>query len=384
MITGPRELRRLVKTLLRRRSVALDTEFVWERTFYARLGVVQVGLDNGECFLIDAVRLNDLDPLAELLASKRVTKILHDAPQDLMILKQATGTLARSVFDTRIAAGFVGLSSEISLQALLQTVLGIDLPKEHTRTNWTARPLSRAQVEYAANDVRHLLKVEDSLRRKARKADVEAWLEEEMAGIDDVVRSMDCEPEAYYARIRAAQSMAPRKLAVLRELAAWRETQARKINVPRGRIAKDVELVCVAHALPRTPEDLSACRRLGPRTARRYGKALLAAVARGQGMGEGKLPARLTLRSLKKVTKEQINAAYGQVERLACSKDIDPRLVCSKSELSMLLREGPGAGPDDHAMLSGWRAELLKEALDGFFEGPPGKAGSSKLSTSRA
>ncbi|HPK37407.1 MAG TPA: ribonuclease D, partial [Kiritimatiellia bacterium] len=152
LITTAADLADLNTRLLRAEAVALDTEFFWERTFYPVLGLVQLATPDG-CWLVDAVCLKDLSALAPLIASPSVTKVLHDAPLDLTILARATGAVPRSVFDTRLAAGFAGLSATLSLQALLQEVLGVTIAKGETRSNWLRRPLSENQIRYAAEDV---------------------------------------------------------------------------------------------------------------------------------------------------------------------------------------------------------------------------------------
>ena len=179
MISAPAALRTLVDRLQEEAVLAFDTEFTWERTYYARLGLVQIAAADGRCVLVDPLAAGDLAPLGELLANARIVKILHDAPQDLMILRRATGVAARNVFDTRLAAGFAGLASTLSLANLLAETVDVHLAKAHTRADWLARPLAPEELDYAADDVRYLPEVAARLRARARTAGVEAWLDEE-------------------------------------------------------------------------------------------------------------------------------------------------------------------------------------------------------------
>ena len=135
MISAPAALRTLVDRLQEEAVLAFDTEFTWERTYYARLGLVQIAAADGRSFLVDPLAAGDLAPLGELLANARIVKILHDAPQDLMILRRATGVAARNVFDTRLAAGFAGLASTLSLANLLAETVDVHLAKAHTRAD---------------------------------------------------------------------------------------------------------------------------------------------------------------------------------------------------------------------------------------------------------
>ena len=159
MIDTTEKLHVLVERARKIDAVALDTEFVWERTYYPRLGLIQLALSREECFLIDPCALEDLSPLGELLADPTVVKIFHDASQDLAILRSATGAEPKSIFDTRLAAGFGGLSSTLSLAALVEILLDVKLKKTETRTNWLKRPLHPQQKDYALDDVRYLRKV---------------------------------------------------------------------------------------------------------------------------------------------------------------------------------------------------------------------------------
>ncbi|MEW6750042.1 MAG: HRDC domain-containing protein, partial [Candidatus Latescibacterota bacterium] len=252
MIDTPEALRTLVAQIRRCPSVALDTEFVWESTYYPRLGLVQLGLDDGTCHLVDAVALPDLAPLAEIIAAADLPKILHDAPQDLTILRRATGASPRNVFDTRCAAGLAGLSSTSSLLQLASTVLGVELDKTASRTNWLQRPLSPAQARYAVEDVRCLPPLRDALLARIRRLGRESWLREELLALDDPRLYEERDPREQYQRIKGAGRATPRELAVLRELAAWREEEARRSDRPRGRILSDDVLLHLARRKPRT------------------------------------------------------------------------------------------------------------------------------------
>jgi ribonuclease D len=355
------DLQLLANRLMDQPRVALDTEFVWERTFYPILGLVQMALADGTCHLIDTVAVPDLSPLATMLADPKIEKILHDAPQDLMILTRASGAPARHVFDTRLAAGFAGLDSQTSLQNLLAVLLDVQLPKGQTRTDWTARPLSPEQVDYAIDDVRHMIRAADLLREKARAAGVETWLDEELAELYDNAEYRDAPPENAYTRIRAAMFMPPRHLAALRELAAWRERTAREADLPRGFVAADHELVSVAQALPINEAGLAACKQLDPRVARRRGPDLLAAVQRGLSLSETEWPKSLAQPDEQQVGKGRIQALQAVIRQNAEARLIDARMVATKADVIRLLAadtEG-GARPEDHRLLRGWRAELL-------------------------
>ncbi len=243
MIDRTEDLIALVERGLELGYVAIDTEFVWERTYYARLGVVQVAFNRDECHLIDAPGIGDLTPLGRLLADPGVVKILHDAQQDLMILRHNCGGSATNVFDTRCAAGFVGLTSTLSLDGLLRDLVGVQLSDGQTRSDWLKRPLTPQQVQYALEDVRYLTQARDILLSRAREAGREAWVSEELAQYDDPELYEERDARAQFARVKGAGRLSGRQLAVLRELAAWREEEARRQDRPRGHIMTDDVLV---------------------------------------------------------------------------------------------------------------------------------------------
>ncbi len=363
MIETPRALEDLVGQLAQAPCVAVDTEFVWERTFYARLGLIQLGTEDGTCYLIDTVALSDLSPLGKILADPRIEKILHDAPQDLMILRRATGQVPRNIFDTRLAAGFAGLSSEISLQNLLATLLEIQLPKGHTRTDWMARPLSGEQLVYAADDVRYLPRAAALLRQTARTAGVEAWLNEELTLLDDPSLTEERSHMESYRRIRGAGRLSGRNLAALRELAAWREQEAKTVDLPRQHVADDTELLAVASILPTRDSDFEKCRDLSRRTEQRYREPLLAAVRRILDLPESDWPVIPVSPDERKIGKERIQAAMESLRKTAEARRVDARLVGAKNDILMLLHEGAAALPRQHRLLRGWRAELLGNSL---------------------
>ena len=359
MMCASAALRALVDRLQEEAVLAFDTEFTWERTYYARLGLVQIATADGRSFLVDPLAAGDLAPLGELLANARIVKILHDAPQDLMILRRATGVAARNVFDTRLAAGFAGLASTLSLGNLLAETLDVHLAKAHTRADWLARPLAPEELDYAADDVRYLPEVAARLRDRARTAGVEAWLDEDLAALDDPELTADKPVADAYLRIRAAANLAPRPLAALRELAAWREQAARAADLPRRWLLEDGELVAIAAALPQTPDGL----KLKPPATARWGADLLAAVRRAQEMPETNLPPPVFQPPRDAAFRKELDHALAEIQARAAARGVDPALVCSRNDLARALQAGPAATPEDPPLRHGWRAELAGDLL---------------------
>jgi ribonuclease D len=368
MISTGAELKELVSRILQMGSVGLDTEFFWERTFYPRLGVVQLGLPDGSCQLVDAPAIGGfepggLQPLGRLLASRRVVKILHDAPQDLAILRRASGSSPRNIFDTRYAAGFAGLDSTTSLGNLLDELFDIRLPKTETRADWLKRPLTSKQVSYAEDDVRHLHAARDELVRRAEERGVADWLREELKSFDDPEAYEDRDPRQQFRRVKGFGRLASREQAVLRELAAWREETARLRDRPRGRVLADKTLVHLARLQPRTIRSLTGGGKVSDRTAQRSGAAILQAVEAGLALDSGDCPPRSPNRRNSSVPGPLVEEGLKMMRSAAEQWGIDQALVATRAEVKALLTAGAAARPEDHRLLRGWREKFVGREL---------------------
>jgi ribonuclease D len=369
MVSTPDALAALVARAREAEAVALDTEFVWERTYYPRLGVVQLGLGPRDVHLLDAAAL-DLTPLGALLADPAVVKVLHDAPQDLTILRRATGASPATVFDTQRAAGFVGLPATLSLQDLVAETAGVTLHKGATRSNWLRRPLSDEQVAYAEDDVRYLLDARRGLLDRAAARGRQAWVEEEMRRYDAPARYEAAEPEDQLDRVkgRGLGALSPLQRAVLRELAAWREREARRRDLPRRRVLDDEVLVETARQLP---ERIEALKVPGApeKVLRRHADDLLAAVRRGRAVPPEDRPRR----PARPEDEDRLQAATTFLQAFVagrCAREgVDPALVVTKADLRALALTGATADPAAHEVLRGWRGQFVGAHLLGLLRG---------------
>ena len=222
--------------------VALDTEFVWKRTYRPRLGIVQMGCRQ-ECWALDCMCGMKVEALADLIADGAVVKILHDARQDLMHLRHYTGAAPRNVFDTQLAAAFAGFPAGLGLQKLLFEAIDIGLPKTETLTDWTQRPLSPAQLQYALDDVRYLPALRDELLKRAAAFGTAEWLAEDMLRYEDASAYEDGVPEEMWRRVKLHGIHLDRQgFARLRAVAALREELAQDWNLPRNWLGDDESL----------------------------------------------------------------------------------------------------------------------------------------------
>ena len=245
--------------------VALDTEFMRVKTFYAQPALFQL-CDGSSCFLIDPLAIEDLRPLAELLTDARVTKLMHSCSEDLEVCERRLGVLPEPLIDTQVVAAFCGLGLSIGYQRAIADVLGITLEKSETRTDWLQRPLSPAQLHYAAEDVAHLGALHRALAlRVAERPARVTWVAEECAAILARYRARDAATD--YRSIGGAWRLDSRGLAVLRALYAWREGRARGRDLPRSWVAPDAALLQLAEAQPASESGVAAVRELPPAVA---------------------------------------------------------------------------------------------------------------------
>ena len=365
MIDSTAALDTLIDRALQHEAVALDTEFVWERTYYPALGLVQLGWSEDDVFLIDTPAIEDLSPLGRLLADEGTVKILHDATQDLQILARASGVRPVAIFDTQRAAGFVGQTATASLQDLVNWGIGIHLEKGETRTDWLRRPLSDKQLDYAEDDVRYLPALRIRLLEEARQRDRVEWVEREMKRYDDPSLYEEADPADAVDRIksRGIGRMNGHQRAVLRAVSAWRERKARTLNRTRRMVLPDDALADVAQRRPQSDADLAKMK-FSDRQLASYGSDLLEAVAEGEAAGPETVErrGRPTLEDERRAA--QLLVAQALVSGVCMTSDIDPALVATKSELRELVE-----GSREVPVLDGWRREFVGDNLLRLLDG---------------
>ncbi len=338
--------------------IALDTEFVWMRTYYAEMGIVQLGVAGGECRIFDCRRGMSPGALGELLASDGTVKILHSARQDLLHLHHYTGCSARRVFDTQVAAAFAGFANGIGLQKLLAEGLNVNLPKSETRTDWTQRPLTAEQIEYALDDVRYLDELRGMLLAKSEELGTRSWLEEEMRKFDEPGCFDDAVPGEAWKRVKGARNLNGSGRAVLRELAATRERLAMECNQPRAWLGDDGSLLQMAFHPEENLEHPHFRHRLKSRksledVARAYATALKAGLA----APESDWPEALDEGA--PWVQDVLPEAMAWLEARAAEIHVAPGMIASKSAVGSFLAnpEGP------HDLAKGWRLEAAGREL---------------------
>jgi len=335
--------------------VTIDTEFLRESTYYPILCVMQMASPD-EALVVDALAPDiDLAPFFALMADERVLKVFHAGRQDIEIVWHRAGLIPHPVFDTQIAAMVLGHGDSISYEQLVQRITGDYLDKSHRFTDWSRRPLSKAQIAYAISDVTHLRDIYLALSADLAKRGRIEWVNEEM----EILTSPDtyrAEPERAWQRVRT-RARKPKELAVLMEVAAWREREAQSRDVPRGRVLKDDALGDIAVQAPTSMEKLAALRSL-PRGVERskWGEAILQAVERGLGRDLKSLP-RIE-RSRAAVNGAAIVELLKVLLRMTAERHaVAAKVIATVEDLERIAADDEA----DVAALKGWRRELFGE-----------------------
>lgn len=351
-VRDPADLDDLVEVLVTEPVYGLDTEFHRERTYFAKLALLQLSWSGGVA-LVDPLAV-DVSALRGVLEGPG-TCVMHASSQDLEILARVCGTLPRRLFDTQVAAGFVGHSG-VGLAGLVATELGEKLPKADRLTDWLVRPLPQDAAAYAAGDVLYLL---DLHRRLAEQLEAQgrlAWALDEC----ELLRARYLEPpdeRTIWWRIKHARSLRGRSAAVAQSLAAWRECRARRLDRPVRTVLADLPLVAMAQRPPRSEADLARIRGLDERYRKGSGaKEILAAVAEGLAMpsGDVMLPPPEGIDGSRRAA-AQIVASW--ISQRARDLSIDPTILATRSDVEAILERGTGR------LAEGWRAAVLGEPI---------------------
>ncbi len=350
--------------------VGIDTEFVWNRTFYPSLGVVQMGYPDGEAVLIDAPKIEDWSSFGELMQDAGVIKILHDAQQDLTILQRACGAYPRNIFDTQRSAGFIGKTATISLRDVLKQLLKVRLDKTETQSDWLARPLTEAQVRYAEDDVRNSVRLMECILKRADALGRREWIADEMRSYERESLYDESDPDLTMPRVRGSGALTQQQRNILRSLASWRELAARRRNLPRSFILSDDALVVLAKKTPATKEALKPIKGLTERTLERNRDRIWTAIERGIAgdLPELKNGANAGI-SPDEGYEARVDFALAYLKGICLNSKIDPALVGNRAEITAFVLDAANPEVGAHRLLSGWRAGFCGEALLDLLQG---------------
>jgi ribonuclease D len=348
----------LCKELIGVEAIALDTEFHREKTYFPHVALVQLAWDGGLA-LVDPLAV-DLHPLAPVLTGGAET-VVHAAEQDLEVLDRSTGAIPVRLFDTQVAAGFLGFSTP-SLGTLVSDLVGVRLPKADRLTDWTRRPLSATQRKYAAADVVHLLELRAIICERLDKIGRLEWARQECAL--QLARRTPNDPSIAWWRMKDARSLRGSTRGVAQAVAEWREREAMRRDLPARFVLSDMAMASLVHRSPTTKEELAETRGLDAKSLRPpMVEGLLAAVARGAEL----TPEQIRTPPTDDLTRElrpAVALVASWIAQLARTVRIDATLLATRSDIAALLRGDPEA-----RLATGWRSHLVGEPIRRLVEG---------------
>ncbi len=335
--------------------IVIDTEFIREKTYYPQLCLIQIAADE-HLACIDPIALDDLSELYAVFNDTKVTKVFHAAQQDLEILYYGSGQVPAPIFDTQPAASILGIGEQIGYAGLVEKVLGVSLAKAESRTDWSRRPLSKAQLEYAIDDVRYLQQLYPIITEKLKKGDRLDWPSRDFKRLTDPA-TYQLNARTRWQKVKGLQHLKPQQLSILRELAAWREEEAAERNRPRRWIIGDEVLVDLARIQPANTNAIAEIRGVSPDQAKRYAAVWLAGIEAGRKAPKEDWPVMKRQQKPNPST-DALAEMLMLVIRLEAEKQgITASAIASKKQVVSMLQDERETLSDD------WRGGLVNDVM---------------------
>jgi ribonuclease D len=358
LVEDSRQLERVVESLAAASWVGIDTEFLREKTYYPLLCLVQVHAESGS-HCIDPLKVNDLTALERVLADPGIVKIIHSCRQDLEALDQRMDAMVVNLFDTQLAAGFCGYGEQVSYAGLAGEFTGVELDKSQTRTDWSRRPLSAQQLDYAMDDVNYLNRIRDALDSQLEQMGRVDWMKAEC---EEITRRKDylVDPGCAWQRLKGGSRIPRDRQAAAVALATWRETRAQKSDRPREWILSSKALVDIASKRPGSIEALSSIDTVNAGVIRSSGRTILQILDTHRPDDSQAVWSKYA--PLENEQKGRVKAAMALLRETAQREKISPALLANRSDIESLV-----SGDRDIRLLSGWRYDLIGRELSEQF-----------------
>lgn len=373
LITSQSELDALCRRSIETGRMAIDTEFLWEKTYAPLLCLIQMRVD-GETILVDPLTDIDITPIANLISNPDVVTIMHAPHADLVAFAARCDAFPHNVFDTQLAAGFVGLSAGLSYERLVESMLDIQVQPSESFSDWSKRPLSSRQLAYAAEDVEYLDDMYDELMRRLKEMGRVDWALDEIARRFTDPARLITEPEIAYRKVSRRNKLRSNGMGVLREAAAWRERKARSRDIPTSWVMKDATLVEIARRNPTSERELRGIRGVEKSMQSQEAIGLIRALqnAKPVSSDSSDIDQSRALRTRVGIAKGLV---AGVMRTICEDNEIAPELVGTSSDLENLIAHvtmlGSMSSPsgDLPALLQGWRRELVGNDLTQLING---------------
>lgn len=361
-IDSPELLSPLCEQIRQQPWIALDTEFLREKTYYPKFCLLQIATPEWVA-CVDPLAISDLSTLFDAIYSPDIVKVLHSCRQDLEIFYQITGKIPTPVFDTQIAAPLLGFQENPGYAMLVSSFLNVNLNKAHTRADWSARPLTEDQIQYAADDVIYLCKIYTLMCKQLGDLGRLDWLQSDFALLNNP-ELYQISPENAWLKIRGKNKLTGRQLSIMQSLCEWRERSAQRDNRPRNWLMQDDLMLELAKLQPQTVADLAKIRGIQERTVNRYGKELCQLI--GDAMQRLPKPLHEKGRPGKKTQQQEavLDVLTAVVRIRAEENALNPVILATRKDLEDLLY-----GEEESLLLQGWRYNMAGRELQGLLQG---------------
>ena len=362
-INTPDQLTILCEQIRKESWLALDTEFLREKTYYPKFCLLQIATPEWVA-CVDPIALSNLDELFDVLYSADIVKVFHSCRQDLEIFFQASGKLPSPIFDTQVAAPLLGFQDNPGYAMLVSSFLGVNLNKAHTRADWSKRPLTPAEIEYAADDVIYLCKIYQIMVQKLTELDRIDWLIQDFADLSNPDH-YKVDPEKAWFKVKGKNKLTGKQLSIIQTLAAWREKTAQAEDRPKSWLLRDELLFDLAKLQPETVTELAGVRGINERSVNRYGKELCQLITDAKNRPPQSLNDKD--RSAKKTQQEEaiLDILTALVRVRAEENALNPSILATRKDLEDFLLNGDEELP----LLHGWRFSMAGKELVGLIKG---------------
>ncbi|MDD1615952.1 MAG: ribonuclease D [Methylococcaceae bacterium NSP1-2] len=362
-INRPEQLPKLCEQIQQAAWIALDTEFLREKTYYPKFCLLQIAtLDWVAC--VDPIALPDLSTLFEAIYNPAIVKVFHSCRQDLEIFFQITGKLPEPIFDTQIAAPLLGFQDNPGYAMLVSSLLNVNLTKAHTRADWSKRPLTADEIDYAADDVIYLCQIYQIMTQKLTELGRIDWLKQDFAELTNPDH-YEVKPEKAWLRIKGQNKLTGKQLSIIQTVAEWREKTAQAEDRPKNWLLRDELLFDLAKLQPETINELAGVRGISERAVQRYGKELCQLIT--DAKNRPPIPLTLKDRPAKKTQQQEaiLDILTALVRIRAEENELNPTILASRKDLEALLFNGD----DECPLLHGWRYAMAGRELVGLLKG---------------
>ncbi len=343
--------------------LAIDTEFLREKTYYAKLCLLQIATEN-EVAIIDPFKVGSLTPLAALFEDEAIVKVFHACDQDIEILYHEIGVAPKPLFDTQVAAALLGHPKQVGYGALVHSICGVTLKKADSFTDWSVRPLSDSQIKYAADDVIYLAKMYGPIVEKLEKAGRLSWLKHDFDELCDPAR-FTVDPRKRFRHLKRGNQLTRKQLSAARELAAWREQRAESRNIPRKWVMTDEQIVEICKRESRTIDDLFLVRGVREKLSTRDAREVVALLCKGMDLPEDEWPTTGRSDRSERNVDVEVGLMGALLHLRAREAGVAPQAIASTSDLAALAR----GHKEDNELLRGWKYELVGKEFERLLGG---------------